>query len=52
MQSTLGRDKDLKEYPLRDQEPVELHQNWGDTFMLLSVGDEMGCGILDTLKLV
>ena len=50
MQCLVGQDKDLIKYPLPDREPMELHQARVDMFMLLSVGNEMGCSILDTLK--
>ena len=50
MQCMVGPNKDLKQYPLADWEPEELHQDCGDTFVLLSAADEMDCGILDTLK--
>ncbi len=44
-----GQDKDLEQYPLPDQKPVEFNQNRCGVFIFSSSGDETGNSILDTL---
>ena len=46
----IGKDKDLKQYPLPDWEPVQFNTHGGNVFVLPSTSDKTGHIILDTLK--
>ena len=48
----VGEEEDFEVDALRDREPVELLEDWGDVVTGAGVGEQAGGGVLDVLKFI